>query len=74
MAIAKITGPGLAAISLAVIALWGCFLTEQRMVRRSQHETARYLYELRLLQRRRALEPASAPMPRLPLPVHSSAG
>ena len=74
MAIARITGPGLAAMTLSVVALWGSFLTEQRMIRRSQHETARYLYELRLLQRRRALEPAAAPMQRLPLPLHPSAG
>jgi hypothetical protein len=74
MAIAKITGPGLAAISLSVALLWGCFLGEQWMVRRSQHESTRYLYELRLLQRRRNLEPASVPAPRPLRPVRPTAG
>jgi hypothetical protein len=74
MAIAKITGPGLTAIALSVALLWGCFLGEQRIVHRSRQENARVLYELRQLQRRRNVQPASVPVPRPPSLVRPTSG
>ena len=74
MAIARISGMGLTAIALSVAILWGCFLSERLIVRRARHDSARILYELRQLQRRRNVEPASIPVPRTFHPSRPSAG
>jgi len=62
MEIAKITGPGLAATALSVVALWGCFVGEQVLVRRARVENARVIYQLRQMQRERDRQPASLPL------------
>jgi len=74
MTIAKITGPGLVAISLAVAALWGCFVTEQVTARRAVREQAQILHELRQLRQRLELTPVSSPAPRPSRPIRPSAG
>jgi hypothetical protein len=60
MAIAKITGSGLASIAVLVVILWGCILAESAIIRTAQVETSQCLRSLRILQRNQA-EPASAP-------------
>ena len=75
MKIVRITGPGLAAISLLVAALWGCFVVERLTVRNAQRERARIIYDLQRLQRRmREPLPASAPIHRPLRAVRPSAG
>ena len=63
MPIARITGPGLAAIAIAVALLWGCVIGERVMVRRALAERARILRDIQLLQRRQRAEPVSLPSP-----------
>ena len=74
MAVIRITGEGLAAISLSVALLWGCFLGEQATLRSARTERARVMYEMRELQRQQQAQPVSVPAPRVPRPVRSSAG
>ena len=75
MKVLRITGEGLAAISLLVAALWGCFVVERLTVQNAQRERAQVIYDLQRLQRRvREPLPASAPSPRLPRAVRPSAG
>jgi hypothetical protein len=66
MAIAKITGPGLAAIGISVALLWGSVIGERVMVRRALAERAQVVREIERLQRRQRSEPASLPSPRTP--------
>jgi hypothetical protein len=73
MTVARITGSGLAAIALAVVALWGCFLAEQVTVRRARRENARILMDMKMLRRRLVLQPVSVPTPR-PKSVRPAAG
>ncbi|HLK67384.1 MAG TPA: hypothetical protein VKU19_28305 [Bryobacteraceae bacterium] len=63
MAIAKITGPGLAAIAVSVALLWSCVLGERSLARRAVTERAQVLREMQRLQRRRTV-PVSLPSPR----------
>jgi len=72
MTIAKITGPGLAALSVSVALLWGCVIAERALVRRSALEQARVLHEIRLLRERHA-EPAADPQPHFFRPRRRSA-
>ena len=74
MSIARITGPGLAAISLSVMALWGCFLGEQLTARRATRERSRVLYQLREMQRRRDAQPVLLPVLGPSRPARPSAG
>jgi hypothetical protein len=64
MPIAKITGQGLAAISLSVALLWGCFIGERLLVRQSLDQRAQLMRELRQMRRDRQAQPASAPSAR----------
>jgi hypothetical protein len=66
MAIAKITGPGLAAIGISVALLWGSVIGERTMMRHALTERAQVLREIQRLQRRQRSEPASLPSPRSP--------
>lgn len=61
MAIAKITGEGLASIAVLVTLLWGCVLVEGSMVRNSRRETARLLMDLRKLKNGGRVIPVSRP-------------
>lgn len=63
MSIAKITGQGLAAISLLVVLLWGCVLGEWMIVRRARTEVGRTLLENYRMQREKQSQPVSAPAP-----------
>lgn len=66
MSIARITGPGLAAISISVALLWGSVIGERVMMRRALTERAEVMREIQRLQRRQRSEPASLPSPRTP--------
>ena len=74
MTIAKITGPGLAAISAAVALLWGCVISERAIVRRTLIERAIVMRDMQRLQRRRTSEPVSLPSRRTPRTVRVTAG
>jgi hypothetical protein len=74
MAIAKITGPGLAAIGVSVALLWGSVIVERVMVRRAVTERAQVLREIERLQRRQRSEPASLPSPRTRHGIRITAG
>lgn len=60
MALAKITGQGLAAIAFLVALLWTCILGERLIVRHANAEAVHALQENRLMQMRRA-QPARLP-------------
>ncbi|MCU1262681.1 MAG: hypothetical protein JWO80_5566 [Bryobacterales bacterium] len=62
MAIAKITGEGLAWIAVMVTLLWGCVLLEDSMVKHSRRETARVLLDLRKMKNGGRVLPASRPL------------
>jgi hypothetical protein len=64
MPIVRITGPGLAAISLAVSLLWGCLIGERIMVRDTARDRVRVVWELEQLQRQHQPAPVSVPAPR----------
>lgn len=75
MAIAKITGQGLLAITLSVVALWGCILSERVTMRQAKRERAQVVREIyRLRQRAQQPQPASAPKPKLPRPTRAILG
>jgi hypothetical protein len=74
MPIAKITGPGLAAIGVAVALLWSCVLGERALVRQALTERAQILREMERLQHRQRPEPVSLPSPRSPHRVRVTAG
>ena len=63
MPIARISGPGLAAIALCVAALWGVVIAQRIAARKAIDERARVMQEIRLLQQRRSPEPVSSPVP-----------
>ena len=67
MPIARITGQGLAAIALSVAILWGCLIGERVMLNHSYAERAQVMRELRRMQVRQRVQPASTPTPLLPL-------
>jgi hypothetical protein len=58
MAVARITGQGLAAIAVLVCLLWACLVAERLTVARAHSETAR---NLRTLKRMRVVTPALRP-------------
>jgi len=63
MPIAKITGQGLAAIGLSVALLWACLIGERVILDRSYAARAEVMRELRRMQMRQRVQPASAPAP-----------
>jgi len=73
MSIARITGPGLAAIGVSVALLWTCVLGEHVMVKQAQIERAQVVRDMQRLQRRHT-EPVSLPSPRSPHRVRVNAG
>jgi hypothetical protein len=74
MPIAKITGQGLAAIALAVVALWACFLGERLIVHRAYAQRAQLMRDLLQLRRNRRTEPVSLPSPRMLRPARTTLG
>jgi hypothetical protein len=74
MPIAKITGQGLAAMTLSVALLWSCIIAVGVMERRAAEERAKVLRDLKFLQRSIRPEPVSAPVPRRPYAPLSFAG
>ena len=63
MTIAKITTPGLTAMGVSVILLWGCLIGEQVLVRGAAREQTRVLQEIDQLRQGRRDEPVAAPVP-----------
>jgi len=74
MPIAKITGQGLAAITLSVALLWACFIGERLMLRNAIDQRAQLMRELHQLQRNHGAQPVSSPIPRGPRPVRVTVG
>ena len=74
MTIAKITGPGLAAIACSVALLWGCVIGETVQRRDAVHERERVVREVRMLQRHPRSVPVSDPLPLHPRRPHVAAG
>jgi hypothetical protein len=68
MAIAKITGEGLASIAVLVAILWGCILGERILTRHTAVETYRVMRQIRYLKFKRHIEPASRPDSNPPRP------
>ena len=58
MAVAKITGQGLAAIAVLVCLLWACLVAERVTIARAHSESAR---NIRALKRMRVVTPALRP-------------
>lgn len=50
MAVARITGQGLAAISVVVCLLWACIVAERMITARARADTARTVRELKRLR------------------------
>jgi len=75
MAIARITGPGLAAIGISVAVLWGCLINQRAMAQKALVERAQVLREIQIqrLQHHR-LEPVSLPSPRAHHRIRVTAG
>jgi hypothetical protein len=63
MAIAKITSQGLIATAVLVVCLWGCILTETRIVNAANRNLTISLARLRQMRRGDAPIPASRPLP-----------
>jgi hypothetical protein len=61
MPVARITGPGLAAIALSVALLWGCVIGQRVMMRQALLERARVMRQLVYPQHR--TQPVSVPAP-----------
>lgn len=74
MPIAKITGPGLAAIGLAVALLWGCALGERGLMGRARAERAQVLRDMERLRQGQRPQPAYLPSPRNSHPARATAG
>jgi hypothetical protein len=74
MPIAKITGQGLAAITLSVALLWACFIGERLLVKQSLDQRAQLMRELHQMQRDRRAQPVSAPSPRTAHPARVTVG
>jgi hypothetical protein len=74
MPIARITGQGLAAISLSVALLWACFIGERLVVRQTLARRSQVMRELHQMQRDHRTEPVSAPVPRGPHPTRVTVG
>jgi hypothetical protein len=75
MPIAKITGQGLAAITLSVALLWSCFVAERLISQRSLTRRAQVMRELRQLQlQQHRAEPASTPVRRFAHPSRTTVG
>ena len=73
MAIARITGPGLAGIGIAVALLWGCVIGERVMVERAHTERARVMQDVERLRRQQPV-PVSTPSLQKSHRVHVTAG
>ncbi|HLK47422.1 MAG TPA: hypothetical protein VKT49_04770 [Bryobacteraceae bacterium] len=69
MHFAKITTPGLAAMTVSVAILWSCFIGEQVVLRNAAHQQTRVLYEMKLLRQRQRSQPASTPIPQKSAPA-----
>jgi hypothetical protein len=63
MAIAKITSHGLIATAVLVACLWGCILTETRIVNAANRNLTISLVRLRQMRRGDAPIPTSRPVP-----------
>lgn len=61
MTIAKITGPGLAALAVSVSLLWGCLIAERTLTQRAWREQARVLHELQIMRQRQHDQPVAIP-------------
>lgn len=61
MAITKITGHGLATITVLVAILWGSLFLERTIIRRAQIQHYRALRDIRTMQLRKGIQPASTP-------------
>jgi hypothetical protein len=74
MPIARITGQGIGAITLAVTLLWACFIGERVIFHQAFTQRAHVLRELHQMQRLRHVEPANAPARHLAVPVRAALG
>ena len=63
MTIAKITGPGLAAMGTSVVVLWACLVCEHVIARHATEQEALARYQIRLMRQRQRSEPVAAPSP-----------
>lgn len=62
MPIAKITGQGLAAITLSVALLWACFIGERLIVRHALAQRAQLMRQFQQMQRDHRSQPVSTPV------------
>jgi hypothetical protein len=76
MPLAKITGPGLAAIAGSVALLWSCVILQHIAQRDAWIERARVIREVRNLRQLRQPHtvPVSDPSPLVPRRLHVTAG
>ena len=64
MTIAKITGPGLAAMGASVALLWACLLGEHMIARHAAEQEALARHQIQSMRQRQQAEPVVAPVPR----------
>ena len=62
MALARITGQGLASIAFLVLLLWACVIGERIIVNRANAETTEALRAMRSLQIKNRRQPAATPL------------
>jgi len=74
MPIARITGPGLAAIAVSVGLLWTCLVSERLTINNAVARRVQVMRELRQLQLQNHTEPISIPMPRRHFPSRVTVG
>ncbi len=69
----RITGPGLTTIAILTAILWACLIAEQWTFARARAEAYRALDDIRALQLRKRILPATAPV-RAPRPAGPEIG
>jgi hypothetical protein len=74
MPIARITGQGLAAMTLSVGLLWSCLIGERVIVRHATARQAQLMRELHQLQLNRRTVPVSTPAPDTTRPARATIG
>jgi hypothetical protein len=74
LAIAKITGQGLASIALLVVLLWACAIGQRVIVARANASTQEAVRDMRALQLKTRRQPSSAPVRPLRPCVHPKLG
>jgi len=61
-------------MAISVSLLWGCLISERLIVHRANLERGRVLHNIRRLRWQHEAQPASSPLPRVPVRLRVAAG